>query len=100
MLITRTSPVSGTVNTIEVDVTREEYAKYVAGTSIQKAMPHVSAADREFILNGILPEEWDIVCPPEENEEDFEDEEGYHGPKHDNGVSGFDDPNYLIDDTI
>jgi hypothetical protein len=35
------------------------------GVSIQKAMPHVDAEDREFLKSGITPEEWDKHCGKE-----------------------------------
>jgi len=33
--------------------------------SIQMAMPHLDADDREFIKTGITPEEWDKYCGKE-----------------------------------
>lgn len=59
MLITRTSPFSGKKNSREIDVTQAQLAEWEAGTLIQNAMPSLSADDREFIMTGITPEEWD-----------------------------------------
>lgn len=59
MLITRTSPFTGTTITMNIDVTQAQLDAWQAGTLIQDAMPNVSADDREFIMTGITPEEWD-----------------------------------------
>ena len=59
MQITRTSPISGQVNTLEIDVTPEQLAAWQAGTLIQRAMPHLTADEREFIMTGITASEWD-----------------------------------------
>jgi hypothetical protein len=34
---------------------------------IQDAAPRLSADDREFILTGAVPEEWDNAFPPDED---------------------------------
>ena len=65
MKIVRKSPISGNVNTMDIDVTGEQMLKYQAGMHIQNAMPNVSPAEREFILSGITPEEWEKHFPPE-----------------------------------
>lgn len=59
MLITKRSLLSGKERTREIDVTEEQLRKWKAGALIQKAMPHLSADDREFLMTGITPEEWD-----------------------------------------
>lgn len=74
MLITKRSTLSGNTNKREIDVTQAQLNDWASGTLIQDAMPHLSADDREFIMTGITPEEWnkhfneeeydinDIVC--------------------------------------
>lgn len=61
MLITRTSPFSGKTTTREIPVTEEQLALWNNGTVIQNAMPNISADDREFLMTGITPEEWEEV---------------------------------------
>ena len=56
--ITRTSPFSGKTNTIEVNISLEQYHAWRTGTPIQKAMPNLTPDEREFIITGITPEEW------------------------------------------
>jgi hypothetical protein len=65
MLITRKSPLSGEVNTRDIDVTEVALAAWQAGIVIQRAMPELSADDREFIMTGITPEEWARTFPEE-----------------------------------
>ena len=69
MKITRTSSVSGKTTTREIDVTQEQLDLYYNGTLIQKAMPHLSDDDREFIMTGITPEEWEEIFSGSEDEE-------------------------------
>ena len=59
MLIIRTSPFSGNTNSMEIEVTQEQLSSWESGVLIQNAMPNLSADEREFIMTGITPEEWD-----------------------------------------
>ena len=68
MKITRTSPFSGEVNTLEVPCTEEQFNAWRNGTSIQRAMPNVPAELREFLMTGITPEEWNETFPEEDDE--------------------------------
>ena len=58
MKITRKSILTGIVRTREIDVTVEQVEAWKMGSLIQDAMPHLSVADREFIVNGITDVEW------------------------------------------
>ena len=60
MLITKTSILSGITRTKEINVIQSQSAKWVAGMLIQDAMPNVSVDEREFIMTGSTPEEWDL----------------------------------------
>ena len=59
MKITKTSILSGITRTKEINVNQSQIDKWVAGMLIQDAMPNVSVDEREFIMTGITPEEWD-----------------------------------------
>lgn len=61
MLITRVSPITGITNSWEIDVTDAQLEAWLSGTLIQKAMPHLSADEREFIMSGITPSEWEDI---------------------------------------
>ena len=57
--VSKTSMMSGKENTMSLTFTRQQYDDWKAGQLIQNAMPNLSADEREFIMTGITPEEWD-----------------------------------------
>lgn len=59
MLVTKKSPLSGQINTRDLNITQDQLDKFFQGEKVQHAFPHLSSDDREFILTGITPEEWD-----------------------------------------
>jgi hypothetical protein len=59
MQITRISGMTGVEHTREIDVEQEQLDAWDAGLLIQEAMPQLDADDREFIMTGITPSEWD-----------------------------------------
>lgn len=59
MYIKRKSVISGIERTRSIPVNPDEYMAWQAGLgSIQDLMPYLSDNDREFILSGITPDEW------------------------------------------
>lgn len=66
MLITRKSVISNNINTMDINVTIEQFNAWNAGALVQKAMPNLTADEREFIMTGITPEEWDATFGDEE----------------------------------
>lgn len=69
MKITRQSTLTGNTRTLDIDVTQEQIDKWQSGSYIQDAMPHLSADDREFLISGITPDEWNKAFPEEEEDE-------------------------------
>jgi hypothetical protein len=70
MKITKTSTLSGSTNTMELDITEEQMFNWKhKGMLIQLAMPNLSPDEREFLISGTTPEDWDKMFPPEEEEE-------------------------------
>ncbi len=61
MKITKTDPISGKENTLDIDVTESQLQAWHAGALIQDVMGHLSADDREFLITGIMPDSWDGV---------------------------------------
>jgi len=57
MKLTRTSPLSGKKNTLDIDVTREQITDWERGSLIQDAMPNLTPDEMEFIKTGITSEE-------------------------------------------
>ena len=67
MLVTRTSPITGNVNTRDLDVTEEQLKLYESGAVlIQKLFPNLSDSDREFIMTGTTDEDWDYIFADED----------------------------------
>jgi len=59
MKIIKSSPFTGKLHALEIDVTVEQLAAWRAGGLIQNVMPHLSPAEREFLMTGITAKEWD-----------------------------------------
>ena len=70
MLITRKSPFTGKVHTLDIPVTEEQLQRWENGALIQNAMPNLTPDQREFIMTGITAEEWDNAFANMEDEED------------------------------
>ena len=59
MNVTRTCPVTGTINTRFIEgLTESLMESWKAGGLIQDVMPNVSVEDREFIITGITAERY------------------------------------------
>ncbi len=58
MLITRQSVISGITRTLEISVTAEQLNSWQSGVYIQDAMPELDPAQREFLMTGIIADEW------------------------------------------
>lgn len=62
MKITRISMISGVERTWDLDITEEQYDAWAnRGLYVQDAFPHLTVAEREFLMTGITPDEWDDV---------------------------------------
>lgn len=69
MLISRTSIISGKVTERDLPVTQDQLDRWQGGELIQRVMPHLSANDREWLINGMTDEEQDRLF---NNDGDFE----------------------------
>ena len=61
MSITKASPLSGKVHTLEIDITSDQYMKWRSGELIQNVMPNLTDYEREFLITGLLKEEFDAL---------------------------------------
>ena len=61
MLITKTSMLSGNTSSMYIDVSQDQIDLWQGGSLIQNVMPNLSADEREFIMTGITPAEWDSM---------------------------------------
>jgi hypothetical protein len=46
---------------MEINVTQEQLDVWQGGQLIQKALPHLTPDEREFLMTGITPEEWNAA---------------------------------------
>lgn len=63
MEVTKKSKWSGIVRTKHIDITYEQYMRWFNnGELIQNVMPELTDDEREFLVSGMTPEEWDEMC--------------------------------------
>ena len=65
MLVTNTSQLSGKETTLELDITHEQLERFenrrANGEYVQTIFPNLTPAEREFLLTGISPIEWENI---------------------------------------
>ncbi len=71
--VTKKSILSGKTNTMTLDITQEHLDMYeqVGGLLIQAVFPNLSAGEREFLISGITPEEWNKTFGLEDEQENY-----------------------------
>tara|TARA_R100001126_G_scaffold83005_1_gene51279 strand:- start:336 stop:584 length:249 start_codon:yes stop_codon:yes gene_type:complete len=58
-IVDRVSPVTGNTNSMFMLIDVADYKKWrLGGGLIQDLMPYLSEDEREFLMTGIMPEEW------------------------------------------
>ena len=72
MIVERKSPISGEINRLWLDITQEEYDRWQGGELVQNVWPYLSADEREFLMTGITPNEWQqLFGGPEDPRENY-----------------------------
>ena len=66
MIITRQSPISGKIHSLDLPITEQQVAAWQSGVLIQNAFPNLSPDEREFLKTGITAEEWEAMFGGEE----------------------------------
>ena len=65
MEIVKQSQLSGAFNVMEIDITEEQLERIenrrTNGELIQNIVPNLPKEQREFLMTGITPEEWEIA---------------------------------------
>ena len=59
MQVTKVSPLTQRENTLDLDITQGQVDQWQGGTLIQDVMPHLSLDEREFLISGTLPGEFE-----------------------------------------
>lgn len=58
MIVTRKNIFTGQKRSLDLDVTQEQLNRWQGGEKIQNVFPHLSVDEREFLMTGIIGEEW------------------------------------------
>jgi hypothetical protein len=71
MIVERKSIVTGKVYEMDINITQQQLFDFMNGRSglAQEAFPHLSADEREFIISGIHPTEWEQLFGNEDEKE-------------------------------
>lgn len=57
MEIKKLNPLSGRINSMDLDITSEQLSAWENGMLIQDAMPNLTPTEREFLITGMSAEE-------------------------------------------
>ena len=59
MIIRRISPLTYRTHSLDLKLTEEQYLDWALGDATpEEAMPELTPEQREFVMNGIHPDEW------------------------------------------
>ena len=64
MIITKTSLLTGIENSVDVDITEDQFMEFLEGVDLDIVAPDLNVFDKRFILTGITIEEYanNTVC--------------------------------------
>jgi endo-1,4-beta-mannosidase len=70
--VTKKSMLSGKAHSMELDITQEQLDRWesVDKQLVQVAFPNLSSSEREFLMTGITPTEWNEEFGDEEDDHD------------------------------
>ena len=66
MRISQISPVTGNMNTMDLPISLAQLSEWKNGGLIQNVMPHLDPDEREFLISGCAPGDWDLMFSAEE----------------------------------
>tara|TARA_B100000700_G_C14734213_1_gene709850 strand:- start:55 stop:258 length:204 start_codon:yes stop_codon:yes gene_type:complete len=66
MKIERTNPMTGKSHEMDLPITQEQLDAWQNGSLIQAVMPDLTPDQREFLMTGLLPDDWDQIFPEEQ----------------------------------
>lgn len=58
MKVIKKSIISGKFNSMELNVTKEQLDLHSQGKLVQEVFPQLNREEREFLISGITPKEW------------------------------------------
>ena len=98
MKVTRVSQLTGIEHSLDLPVTEQQLQLWELGELIQDVMPNLTPAQREFLMTGIIEEEWDHVFL-DNDEEDEADHYDYTNSKYNTYDDGDEDSSSNTNDT-
>mgnify|MGYP007072282684 FL=1 len=69
MIVTRKNIFTGVKRSLDLDVTQEGLNHWKNGELIQNVFPNLSVDEREFLMTGIIGEEWNELLEDEVRDE-------------------------------
>jgi hypothetical protein len=69
MIVRKPNIFTGKVRELELDITQEQVNRWQKGEKIQDVFPHLSVDEREFLMTGIIGEEWNEIWEEEKRDE-------------------------------
>ena len=66
MLVYRENIITKRVNVMELPVTQEQLDSWISGALIQDIMPDLDEDQREFLISGMMPGEFEALFGEEE----------------------------------
>lgn len=65
--VTKRSGITGQTHSMTMKFTQEQYESWaINGKLIQNALPHLNSEEREFLMTGITPAEWEATFGSED----------------------------------
>jgi hypothetical protein len=71
MEIFRKHPFTGAERSIKIAVTEKQLDNWSKGMLIQDAMPNLTSDEREFIISGLLPKEFDEIFKDDDQDDEL-----------------------------
>jgi hypothetical protein len=79
MRFSKRSPLTGEYNVMDIPVTIEQIETWKAGVLIQRAMPNLTPDQREFLMTGYTPSDWEKMFGSSEKSAGGEDDPDGNG---------------------
>jgi len=67
MIVRRKNIFSGKIEELDLNVTDEQLQRWLGGEHIQHVFPHLTPDEREFLLTGLMPGNWDKLFKNDED---------------------------------
>lgn len=58
MLVTKQSAITGIIRTLDLPITEDQLHRFNQGELVQRVFPDLTPDQREFLITGVVDEEW------------------------------------------